>query len=308
MFTKLLFYLLLYPMSLLPIRVLYGLSYLFYLVANYCIRYRKDVITVNLKKSFPEKDARELKFIRRAYYFHLAQLAAEMLKMLTISRKQLCKRYHCANADLVNHYFDQGKSVILMSSHYNNWEWMVLSLHDQFKHHGIGIGKANSNKIFELLINRARTRYGTEVVFADTVRDTFQHYESQNIPTVYMMLCDQSPNNIDKSYKTWFLNQPSGIIYGAEYFAKKYDIPVCYYQVIKDKTGYYHIDIELITSDPQKTAYGEIIERYVQLLEKTIRQKPEYWLWSHRRWKRKVDIDDLHLNFVKIFSENTTRF
>ncbi|MDR1346683.1 MAG: lysophospholipid acyltransferase family protein [Bacteroidales bacterium] len=288
--TKLLFYLLLYPLSLLPMRVLYGLAYLFYLVANYLVGYRKKVIINNLTKSFPEKSKQELRRIQRRYYHHLAQLAAEMLKMLTMSRKMLCNRYYCRNAELVNYYFEQGKSVILMSSHYNNWEWMVLSLEEQFLHHGIGIGKANSNKVFELLINRARTRYGTEVVFADTVRDTFQHYESQHIPAAYMMLGDQSPNNIDKSYKTWFLHQPSGLIYGAEYFAKKYDLPVFYYQVIKDKTGYYHIDMELITENPQGTAYGEIIEKYVQLLEKTIRQKPEYWLWSHRRWKRKVRI------------------
>ncbi|MDR1113089.1 MAG: lysophospholipid acyltransferase family protein [Bacteroidales bacterium] len=288
--TKLLFYLLLYPLSLLPMWALYGLAYLFYLVANYLIGYRKQVIINNLTKSFPEKSEQELRRIRWRYYRHLAQLAAEMLKMLTMSRKMLRKRYYCRNAELVNYYFEQGKSVILMSSHYNNWEWMVLSLEEQFQHHGIGIGKANSNKTFELLINRARTRYGTEVVFADTVRDTFQHYESQHIPVTYMMLSDQSPNNIDKSYKTWFLHQPSGLIYGAEYFAKKYDLPVFYYQVIKDKTGYYHIDMELITENPQDTAYGEIIEKYVQLLEKTICQKPEYWLWSHRRWKRKVRI------------------
>jgi KDO2-lipid IV(A) lauroyltransferase len=288
--TKLLFYLLLYPLSLLPIWVLYGLAYLFYLVTNYLISYRKKVIIDNLKKSFPEKSKQELRQIRQRYYRHLAQLAAEMLKMLTMSRKMLRKRYYCHNAELVNHYFKQKKSVILMSSHYNNWEWMVLSLDELFLHHGIGVGKANSNKMFELLINRARTRYGTEVVFADAVRDTFQQYESQHIPVAYMMLCDQSPNNIDKSYKTWFLHQPSGLIYGAEYFAKKYDLPVFYYQVIKDRIGYYHIDIELITEKPKETAYGEIIEKYVQLLEKTIRNNPEYWLWSHRRWKRKVTI------------------
>jgi KDO2-lipid IV(A) lauroyltransferase len=292
--TKLLFYLLLYPLSLLPMWVLYGLAYIFYLVANYLIRYRKNVIIDNLKKSFPEKSERELRQIRQNYYHHLAQLAAEMLKMLTLSRKMLRKRYYCRNAELVNRYFEQGKSVILMSSHYNNWEWLVLSLDSQFKHHGIGVGKANSNKVFELLINRARTRYGTEVVFADTVRHTFQHYENQHIPVAYMMLSDQSPNNIDKSYKTWFLHQPSGIIYGGEYFAKKYNIPVLYYQVIKDRIGHYHIDIKLITDKPQETAYGEIIEKYVQLLEETIRHKPQYWLWSHRRWKRKVDEASLY--------------
>ncbi|MDR2868185.1 MAG: lysophospholipid acyltransferase family protein [Bacteroidales bacterium] len=290
---RFLFYFLLYPLSLLPLWVLYGIGRLFSFWAQYVIKYRKKVIIDNLTLSFPEKNKKEINQICRNYYRHFAHLFAEMLKMLTISRKELYQRYYCSNPELVNRFYEQGKSVILLSSHYNNWEWMVLSIAGQFRHHGIGIGKANSNKGFEKLINKARCRYGTEVVFAKGVRSTFAHYEQQHIPVAYMMLCDQSPNNIKKSYKTYFMHQPAGVIFGAEYFAKKYDIPVLYYEVVKVKRGYYRIDIELITETPTTTAYGEITEKYVQLLEQTIHKKPEYWLWSHRRWKRKVTDEDI---------------
>lgn len=283
--TRLLFRLVLYPLSLLPLTLLYGISYPFYLVINYLIKYRKDVIEKNLRLSFPEKPEEELLEIKRKNYHHLAQLAAEMIKMLTMSPKSLKKRYYCTNPELVNKFYDEGKSVILTSSHYNNWEWMVLSLNSQFKHHGVGVGAPNSNKVFEKMINDARTRYGTEVVFADTVRNEFAKRDLNHVLTSYMMLTDQSPAHSDKCYVTSFLNQPSGILYGAEYFAKKYNLPVLYYQVIKDKMGYYHIDLELITDNPKETGYGEITEKYIKLLEKTIRQQPEFWLWSHRRWK-----------------------
>jgi len=283
--TKLLFWLIFYPLSLLPLRLLYAIAYIFYLISHYLIIYRRKVITDNLQKSFPEKSIKEIAELRRLFYYHLAHIAAEMMKMLTISQKELKKRYYCTNPELVNKYYDEGRSVILVSSHYNNWEWMVLSLNSQFKHHGVGVGAPNSNKVFEKMINYARTRYGTEVVFADTVREEFAKRDLNHILTSYMMLTDQSPAHSDKCYVTSFLNQPSGILYGAEYFAKKYNLPVLYYQVIKDKMGYYHIDVELITDTPKETGYGEITEKYIKLLEKTICQKPEYWLWSHRRWK-----------------------
>lgn len=289
--TKILFWLIFYPLSLLPLRLLYAIAYIFYLISHYLIKYRRKVITDNLRHSFSEKSIKEIAELRRLFYHHLAHIAAEMMKMLTISQKELKKRYYCTNPELVNHYFEQGKSVILMSSHYNNWEWMVLSIDNLFKHHGIGVGKPNSNKVFEKLINKARTRYGTEVVFADTVRATFEHYEFNGPPAAYMMLSDQSPANPNKSYKTSFLNQPSAILFGSEYFAKKYNLPVLYYRVIKDKPGFYRIEVELISDAPNETKYGEITEKYIRLLEDTIRQQPEYWLWSHKRWKHKVELD-----------------
>lgn len=287
-----LFYLVFYPMSLLPLWVLYGIAYIFYLVVNYIIRYRRHIITQNLKRAFPEKSEREIASLRRKYYLHLSQIAAEMLKMLTLSRKKVMKRYRCENPEVVNRFYDEGKSVILMSSHYNNWEWMILSLPMQFKHAGVGVGKANSNKVFEILINRARTRYGTVVVFADHVRELFQDREQNRELTTYMMLSDQSPNNMNKSYKTLFLNQPSGMIYGAEYFARKHDIPVVYYEVIKERIGHYKIVNQIITEKPTELENGGIIKQYTRLLEETIRRQPEFWLWSHRRWKHKVNLED----------------
>lgn len=285
--TKILFYLILYPLSIIPLRILYAIFYLFYLLITYVFKYRKEVTIQNLKFSFPEKSEKEIFTLYKQYQRHLTHIAAEMLKMLSLSRKQLAKRYYCSNPELVNNFCKNGKSVILVSSHYNNWEWMVLALDSMFDQHGIGVGKANSNKDFEKLINIARTRYGTEVVFADHVRDTFEHYIAENKPCAYMMLSDQSPNNLKKAFYTNFLNQDSAMIYGAEYFAKKYDFPVFYYQVIQDKPGYYHVELELISETPQHTEYGEITVKYVQLLEKTIQNKPQYWLWSHKRWKNR---------------------
>jgi KDO2-lipid IV(A) lauroyltransferase len=281
---------LLFLVSFLPLVALYGLFYPFYLFIRYIIKYRKTVTIENLTLSFPEKNDKEILEIYKLFQKHLSDLGAEMVKMLSISKKNVAKRYRCVNPELVNQFYNQEKNVILLSSHYNNWEWMVLRLNDMFLHQGIGVGKANTSKNFEKWINKRRTRFGTEVVFADTIRDTFEEKIQKNELCTYMMLGDQSPNNLKKSYVTTFLHQESCMIYGPEYFAKKYNFPVIYYEVTKVKRGYYEVHLELITETPQKTADGEIIEKYVQLLEKTITTAPQYWLWSHKRWKNRTQI------------------
>lgn len=287
--TRLLFYLILYPLSLLPLRVLYAISHLFYLIIAKLIKYRKNVIDNNLRNSFPEKSEGEIAVIRDRFYKHLSEIAVEMIKMLTCSKKQLKKRYVCVNQEITEPYYLQRKSVILMSSHYNNWEWMVLGLDLFFKHRGVGVGAPNSNKVFEKLINRARSRYGTEIIFADRIREEFKKRDLEDIRTAYMMLSDQSPANPERSFKATFMHQPSAVIYGAEYFALKYNIPVFYYEVIKRKRGYYELHFQLITDNPKETSYGEITTEYLRLLEETIRKEPEYWLWSHKRWKHKIN-------------------
>jgi len=290
MCMRLLFYFLLYPLSLLPLPLLYGISRLFYWIIYYMVKYRENVIEQNLKNSFPELNVHERQKIKKNYYKHLAELAAEMIKMLTISRKSVMKRYKCMNPELVNTYFDKKQSIILMSSHFNNWEWMVLSLAMQFKYRGVGVGAPNSNKVFEKLINRVRTRYGTEVIFADHIREDFLKSASGEQLTAYMMLCDQSPAKLNSSYITTFLHQPTAVIFGGEHYAKKYNFPVFYYQVNKQKRGYYEIDLQLITDTPNEFSHGTITEQYLTLLEKTIREQPAFWLWSHKRWKHNVAI------------------
>ena len=281
----------LYPLSLLPLSILYGIGACVRFFIYNVFRYRVEVVRTNLTNSFPDKSEEELKAIEKAYYIHLVDLFMEGVKLLTISQKNLMKRYHCEKPDIVNDYFKQGKSVILLSSHYNNWEWMVLSLSMQFPHHGIGVGKPNSNKIFERIVNRARTRYGTEVNFADTIREIFAENDKEKRLCSYMMLSDQSPASAGKSYITTFLHQPSAMIYGGEYFAKKYNYPVVYYVVKKIKRGYYEIVLKNITDISRQLPQGEIIDTYVKYLEQDINENPQFWLWSHRRWKHKVVIN-----------------
>jgi KDO2-lipid IV(A) lauroyltransferase len=187
----------------------------------------------------------------------------------------------------VNRYYEQGKSVVLMSAHYNSWEYMVTSLNMQLFHHGIGVGKPLSNKALEPWVFRRRTRFGTEVVYSNNVREVVDFYDRHHVPCALMMLSDQSPAHADKAYWTTFFHQDTAFLYGAEYFARKYDFPVLYYRVDKVKRGHYTVSFDVLCEHPNEVPQYSIVESYVRRLEKDITAKPEYWLWSHRRWKLK---------------------
>jgi KDO2-lipid IV(A) lauroyltransferase len=283
--NNILFYGLLIPLSLLPVKILYFVFGFMPFFLHSVVKYRKNVVVSNLRKSFPYFTEQQIKDITKKYYSHLSDILLESLKMLTISKKGVMKRYKCLNPSILNPYLKQNKSVILVSAHYNNWEYLVLSLSMQFQHHGIGVGKSMSNKTFETLMHKKRTRYGTEVVYAENVRETFKFYEQENKPCAYMMLFDQSPNNDKRCYITTFLSQKTAVIYGQEYFAKKYNFPVFFYKVRKVKRGYYEFELEHITDTPNETEYGFITEKSLSVLTSLINEAPQYWLWSHRRWK-----------------------
>ena len=286
-----LIYCILYPISLLPMPLLHLMGDFIYLIVYHIVGYRKEVVRNNLRNSFPDWDEKKMRQTEKRYYHHLCQLLVEGVKMLSMSRRQVMRRYRCTNPEILQPYFDNGQSVILMSAHYNDWEWMVLSLEMQLPHHGIGVGKANTNKSFEHIINKFRTRYGTEVVFADHVRERMKDYFEQGRPCAYMMLSDQTPASANRAYLLpRFLNQPTDMIYGSEYFAKKYHFPVLYYRVKRLRKGFYEWTLEKITDQPDEAPYGSIIETYASKLQRDIENEPACWLWSHKRWKHKEQV------------------
>lgn len=265
---------------------MYLLSDILYVIIYRLVGYRKKVVRDNLLHSFPEKGEKELRRIERRFYRHLCDIFLEGVYNLFASEKAIRKRYRVTNPELVNRYYEEGRTVVLMSAHYNDWEYMITTLCRQFGHHGIGIGKALESKFFEPRVYRRRTRFGTQVVYADTVREEVAYYDRHHVPCALMMLSDQSPSHA-RCYWTMFLNQETPFIYGAEKFARQYGYPVLYYRVDKVRRGHYTVTFSLICDDPLSVPQYWIVERYARRLEEDICRQPEYWLWSHRRWKHK---------------------
>ena len=265
---------------------MYLLSDILYLLVSYLLGYRRRVVRDNLDASFPDKDDQERRRIERRYYHHLCDLLMEgVYNVLFATPPYLRRHYRITNRQLVDRYYEQGRSVVLASAHYGNWEYMVSSLNMQLLHHGIGVGKPLDDKSVASFITRRRTRYGTQVVDQTDVRQHVAFFDRHHVPCALMMLGDQSPSNPHRSYWTTFLGRDTAFLYGAEYFARKYNYPVLYYSVRRTKRGYYEVTFSPLCEQPLEVPQYSIVEQYVRRLEQQIQEQPEYWLWSHRRWK-----------------------
>ncbi len=284
---KLVFYIV-YPfvwlLSKAAFPVLYIISDFVFFLVYYLIGYRKELVLRNLQRAFPEKTQGELRVIRRKFYHHFVDVFMEMFKTFTISKKQMRKHYKFKNLSLLEDLAKKGKSMIVVGSHYGNWEWVVsLNLHTSVKAYAT-YTKIN-NKIFENKIKSTRERFGGFMVLKeDTIANIITNYRNKTIG-IYGLLSDQSPQLSRAYYWKDFLGVRVPIHTGAEMLAKKYDCAYVNMQVKKVKRGYYETEFELLAENPNGFPDYQITDIFLKKLEKQIREKPEYYLWTHNRFK-----------------------
>jgi KDO2-lipid IV(A) lauroyltransferase len=283
---RFLYYVVAIPWSWMPLWLIYRLADLFYLVIRFVIPYRKDVILKNIANSFPNKSKQEQKLIAKNFYRYFANLFAESVKNLTISEKNLRKRLKVRNPEIMEELYKEGRDVLLLSSHFNNWEFLINGQSLLFDFQAVGIGMPLSNKFWDKKLNERRERFGMKVVNAKNYKDVLATYENQ--PTATLILNDQSPGKNENCFWTEFLGQETAFYFGAEILANQNNAAVVNAVIHQVKKGYYELELELITKDPAKEEYGYITSSYVKMLEKAIMEKPEYWLWSHKRWKKGI--------------------
>lgn len=274
----------LYFFSILPFPALYLLSDLLFPLIYYVVAYRKKVVLENLRNAFPEKTEEEIRRIARKFYRHFTDTIFEILKMRTISRAGLRKRIRYSNPELLEDLYRQGKGLIGMLAHYNNWEWTV-AISESGPQHAIAIYKPLNNRYFDRFMKRSREKHGVEMI---TMRETLRrvmkdHREGDRVG--YGLISDQSPVWEEIQYWTPFLNQLTPFYTGAEKLALRTGLPVIYYSMRKIKRGRYIIDLIPLSLDHSGRKENEITELFIRTMEGIIRETPEYWLWTHRRWK-----------------------
>jgi len=273
-------------LSFLPLGVLYIFSDFVFFITYRVIGYRKQVVNQNLRNSFPEKSPEEIKKIRKEFYHHFCDSFVETIKLWNISKKNIMKRCVWKNPDFFEPYKAQGKSIIAVTGHYGNWEWLSsLAIYDVGDF--LPIYKPLHNKIFDQMYIKIREKLGAKTLAKnDTLRTMIRH-KNQGHFTVTAFIGDQTPNRRNLHYWTNFLNQDTPILQGTERIAKKLDQAVVYAKMTKIKRGYYEFEFISITDTPKETEENEITEIHTRLLEDIIRENPSYWLWSHKRWKHK---------------------
>lgn len=285
--SALLYYLILLPVSLLPYPILYGLSDGLFLLLWYVLPYRKRIVLNNLRNSFPEKTEREIRRIARDFFAHLCDLIVESLKTFSASPAAIRKRVQLMNPELLEKFYREGKSLILVTGHYANWEWPAITLPFHSSHIATGIYKKLSNPFFDELLRKTRARFGLKLMSTREVAEFFEAHHEECC--TYGFINDQSPSKPSKGYWTRFLSQDTCVLLGAENYAMKYDFPVLYGMITKVGRGKYRLEYRVISEHPAGEPRFAITEACVRINETIIRSQPEYWLWSHRRWKHRRD-------------------
>jgi KDO2-lipid IV(A) lauroyltransferase len=273
-------------LSHLPFFIHYFFSDLLYLFIRYVIRYRRKVIKLNLKNSFPEKSEREIALIIRKYYRHLCDLMVESIKIYSINPAEHKRRMRFNNLEIFEKYYEEGRSVVLVGMHFNNWEWTSL-LPSQTKMSAIVIyNPVRGNKAFEDFLLRFRSKYNSTLVPVHKSSRILIDFSKSTVPKMLGLLADQSPHSNSKSWIR-FLNQETAFFSGPEKIAFHSGFPTVFQHVKKIRRGYYEVFHYMLYDSYEGVESKDILISYARKMEEIIRENPEYYLWSHRRWKHK---------------------
>jgi len=286
-------YIIIYPflwlISILPFRLLYGFSDFLFLIVYYIIGYRKKTVKYNLRLVYPEKSDKEINTISKKFYHHLCDMILESIKSLTISEAEMIRRFKLINIEELNKLEETNRNIVLMCAHYANFEWIFIA-QKFLNHKGYAIYKRLSNKYFDRLIKRKRAKYNTHLI---TTKETFPKLiESKKNGELFHagFVADQSPKVNKAFHWTEFMGIKVPVYTGPETIAKKLDMSVVFFSVKKVKRGFYETTFETLAINPKDYKDFEITDMFLKIVEKQILEAPEYYLWTHKRWKHKDNV------------------
>lgn len=282
-------YILVYPLlwliSILPFRLFYFFSDFVFFVLFYVVGYRKRVVSENLARAFPGKSKKELKKIKKEFYRHMCDMFLEMVKTLNLSKEELKQRYKIINIEVLQDIV-KDKSVLIVCSHYANWEWNV-SINNYVNAKGYAVYQKIGNSYFDDLIKKIRAKWNTTLITQqETVKTVYRNVQN-GVISAYGMVSDQSPQVKRAQYWSEFMGVKVPIFNGPESMARKLDLAVVFLKVSKVKRGYYQAEFIPITTSGKQTKKHQITDQFLRLTEDQIREKPEYYLWTHKRWKHR---------------------
>ena len=279
---KYLLLILLWIFSLLPIQILYLISKIIRFVVYDILCYREKVVIDNIQNTFIEKSQTEVIKLKNNFYDYFFELIVEIIKLLSISKDELNKRFTFSNINVIKQALKKNKSVIVVVGHYGNWEWALRSASNLIDTKIIGVYKRINNTIFEWLLLKIRSN--TNVLPVE-IKSLPRELVNNNEKKIYAMVADQSPTLEQSNVRINFLNRDTLVYTGVEKISKKYNMPVFYLNVQLTSKGYYESTFEEINSKNINGKKLEITKKFFSKLENQIKSEPRLWLWSHKRWK-----------------------
>ena len=276
---------LLKSLSILPLKVLYFISRILSFLLIKVIKYRTQVVDKNLTLTRRFFKSHDLLNVKYRFYKYFVDLYMEVIKMNSVNKNFFIKNFKVNNIKDLNDFYDQGKSVMLMLSHYSGYEWCI-SLPYYLKHDVAAVYSPLKNKPVNNFIVKSREKHGISLFSRYSAFRKIFKKEKQGKPTLYGLVADQSPQLSSKNlFWTKFLDQKVPVFTGPEVIAKKYKMPVVYGEMKRVERGSYIINFKLISLDASKEKDHVITKKYLRLIEEQIKIDPSLYLWTHNRFK-----------------------
>jgi len=296
---QLVVFILVYPIlwliSKLPFYGIYFISDLVFYLLYYIIGYRKKVVLENLKLVFPENSIEQNERICIGFYKHLCDMFLEMIKTISISEKELQKRFTFRNIELIKDLESKNRSIMTFFPHYASWEW-TTALDSQIQCKGHAIYQPLSNIYFDKLVRKIRGKFGTRLISTRETPKIVRSNKKNNILSIYGILSDQSPMRKHANYWASFMGIKVPVHVGAEVLSKKLDLSAVYLKVEKLKRGHYQGTFIILAEEPQKFANYKITDAFLNQVEKAIKEAPEFYFWTHKRWKHRGKVPTEYKN------------
>ncbi|HEA28743.1 MAG TPA: lipid A biosynthesis acyltransferase [Leeuwenhoekiella sp.] len=279
-----LIYPLLWGISKLPFWLFYKISDAVCFLVYHVFGYRKKTVCYNLDMAFPEKTTVEKKEIERHFYSHLCDMFLEMIKSISISEEEMRKRFVFNNVDLLQELENNGKSVLIMTGHYASYEWLS-SLQFYMNNTGYGIYKKIKNDDFDALVHRSRARWNNKLLQNKIAPKVMARHQREGVVASYAFIADQSPKASKNNHFSLFFEHQVPFFTGAERVAKNLDMPVVFLNVHKKSRGFYEATFEFLSEKPSTVPDYQITDLFAKNLEEQIKNAPEFYLWTHKRFK-----------------------
>lgn len=270
-------------------RVLFALSDLIYFIIYYIVGYRRKVVRQNLRLAFPDKSDEALKIIEKKTFKHFVDVFVEMVKSFTITEKEMQRHLSITNPELLDGYYKNGQSVIFLSGHYANWEWVSFIVEKSLNYHMSVVYKKLKNKYFDRLIKRTRNKFGVSFIETKLFYPEILKNRKEGIIQAYGFLSDQSPKKKLIKHYDHFMGVEVPVIIGPETIARKLNYPVFYFRTERVRRGVYQSTFVLLEEKPKEVPLYQLTRKYLNELEGQIHKAPEYYFWTHKRFKFKKE-------------------
>jgi Kdo2-lipid IVA lauroyltransferase/acyltransferase len=285
-------YLFAYPIiwiiSMLPFRLLYLFSDFVYIIVYRIIGYRKKLVRQNLALTLPHLSNKERLIIEKKFYHHMCDMFLEMVKTMNISKEEISKRFVFTNLDLYKDIERQGKSIAMMGAHYASYEWApTINFYSDFQ--VFPIYKQIKNPYFDDLVHHIRSVFKATLITTKKTIPTIIQNNQNKIKGLYLFGSDQTPKINTTQHWTKFMGIDAPVHIGAEMLAKRYDMNVLFLKIKKVKRGYYEGTFEILSENAKEVPNHQITDRFIKLVEEQIYEAPEYYLWTHNRWKHRKE-------------------